>query len=274
MFDNLNESSIAQIVKAAATTPRKFLKLKKLGKELVASKIKKATLKLDYDKKRAAAEDKKETATLKSAHEIKTQAVKDKETALTDKMSQLETTKALKAIGQTVRIQAKQEAAKKLYDAADGEERKALKVEIDKLKSDKEAVIKDYKSGSGEDDVKEMVNSIRNQLEVNPNYNKNQEARLEVENRLRKWDNLLNEMTELNSQSIKDSIILDINQLDKDIMSINSKHSNSNESETIRLAKQEAAMLGGMQNDPSEVTSQNVSRLDKTRALMRAAGLL
>ena len=48
-------------------------------------------------------------------------------------MSSLETNPSLKAVGQSVRIKSKMEAAKKLLKAADAEESKALKIKIKEL---------------------------------------------------------------------------------------------------------------------------------------------
>lgn len=478
-----------------------------MGKKLVASRIDSAVADLDYAKKKDAADDKTETEKLKKAHEIKKEALKDTVSALSDKMATLETNPALKAIGQTVRIKAKQEAAKKLLKAADAEESKQLKLQLAELDQQSSELIKTYASTAPKDDstdtpvdstgkdsteknstqetdkedvvdndasikskiselekanatqqehivnynstedkeesqelqgyiselgqtikdikselsklggkvpefpdnvsmkgfgdsttnnnttttsnnepvkkggktseeieelkkaaalkkskakteleesptvlkikdkikkaedniekykesnpdtakqwqefmdaqkknlagiigneseltsmlylidsaivelnrqiletskvgnnnILEKIQSIKSNLEINPEYNKTNEARTEVERRIKQWESAYEQMNELNASSIESAIEIGISQLDKDIAAINSKKPSIQESETVRLAMKEASALGGMQKDPSQIASDNVSKLDKTRALMKAAGLI
>ena len=120
----------------------------------------------------------------------------------------------------------------------------------------------------------EKIQSIKNQLETNPDFNRTNEARMEVENRIRKWEATVASMNEMNASAIESTINIDMAQLEKDIFALNTKKPTEQQSETVRLAMQEAAALGGMQKDPAAVADENVAKLDKTRALMKAAGLI
>ena len=120
----------------------------------------------------------------------------------------------------------------------------------------------------------EKIASIKSQLETNADFNRTNEARQEVERRIRQWEQTVSQMNELNSSSIESAITIDMAQLEKDIFALNSKKPDVQQSETVKLAMQEAAALGGAQKDPAAVADENVAKLDKTRALMKAAGLI
>jgi len=119
----------------------------------------------------------------------------------------------------------------------------------------------------------EKLNQFVAQLETNPDFNRTNEARQEVERRIRKWNDSLSKMNELNASSIESAINIDMAQLEKDIFALNSKKPDEQQSETVKLALKEAAALGGAQQSPEQSVADNVSKLDKTRELMRKAGL-
>lgn len=119
----------------------------------------------------------------------------------------------------------------------------------------------------------EKLNQFVAQLETNPDFNRTNEARQEVERRIRKWNDSLSKMNELNASSIESAINIDMAQLEKDIFALNSKKPDEQQSETVKLALKEAAALGGAQHSPEQSVADNVSKLDKTRELMRKAGL-
>lgn len=123
------------------------------------------------------------------------------------------------------------------------------------------------------DILKNKVQDFKNNLNINPEYNRNPSARAEVEKRILKWENLILSINELNFSAIESTINIDMSQLDKDVFAINSTFSSSN-NDTIKLAMQEAETLSGRNINPEKTVDDNISKLNKTRELMRRAGLL
>ena len=121
--------------------------------------------------------------------------------------------------------------------------------------------------------LKDKILNIKNQLDINVEYNRTVDSRLEVEKRISKWESLFSGINELNFSSIESTINIDMSQLDKDIFAINSKFNYQN-NDNIRLALEEADKLSGCNTNPDKIASDNVSKLNKTRELMKRAGLI
>jgi hypothetical protein len=121
--------------------------------------------------------------------------------------------------------------------------------------------------------LREKILNIKNQLDINIEYNRTRESRLEVEKKISKWESLLDTINELNFSSIESTINIEISQLDKDIFSINSRLNQYN-NDNIKLALEEAEKLSNGNKSPERVVDDNVSKLNKTRELMKRAGLI
>jgi hypothetical protein len=116
---------------------------------------------------------------------------------------------------------------------------------------------------------------IKNQIDSNIEYNKTDDSRLEVEKRILKWEKLVSTINELNFSAIESTINIEISQLDKDIFAINSAFvSHNSQNDTIRLAMQEAELIGNRVSTPEKIIGDNVSKLNMTRDLMKRAGLI
>lgn len=116
---------------------------------------------------------------------------------------------------------------------------------------------------------------IKNQVDSNIEYNKTDASRLEVEKRILKWEKLISTINELNFSAIESTINIEISQLDKDIFAINSAFASHNShNDTIRLAMQEAELIGNRASTPEKILDNNVSKLNITRDLMKRAGLI
>lgn len=121
--------------------------------------------------------------------------------------------------------------------------------------------------------LKDKINNIKNKLDTNPEYNRTRDARSEVERRILKWENLLSSINDSNVSSIESTINIDISQLDKDIFAINSA-SDSLKNDSVAKAIKEAENLILRHNNYKTNVDSNVSRLNKSRELMRNAGLI
>jgi hypothetical protein len=121
--------------------------------------------------------------------------------------------------------------------------------------------------------LKDKILNIKNQLDINVEYNRTVDSRLEVEKRISKWESLFSGINELNFSSIESTINIDMSQLDKDIFAINSKFNYQN-NDNIQLALEEADKLSRSNTNPDKITGDNVSKLNKTRELMKRAGLI
>lgn len=88
-------------------------------------------------------------------------------------------------------------------------------------------------------------------------------------------EKLISTINELNFSAIESTINIEISQLDKDIFAINSAFvSHNSQNDTIRLAMQEAELIGNRVSTPEKILGDNVSKLNMTRDLMKRAGLI
>ena len=78
-------------------------------------------------------------------------------------------------------------------------------------------------------------------------------------------------MNELNASSIESALTLDMAQLEKDLFAINSKQ-DSEQSDTVKEAMKEASAI--TPPSPQTTRNANAAKVDRTRDLMKKAGLI
>lgn len=168
-FHNIDEGlgDMLTNIKAFASNPIKFTKLKKNLKKYEKALVQQAINNVDFAKKKQASnddgKDKKRAETLDAANKAKNQALKDTVDAIEARMKDLATSEPLKLYGNLKKNSAKIKASQIVLKAASGEEAKQLKLKIETLEdriSDDGKSLKDYAAQDGENGAQTQDTSI------------------------------------------------------------------------------------------------------------------
>jgi hypothetical protein len=140
----INESIID-----AVKNPIKWKKIKNNAKKFQKAKVAHALNGVDYAKKLASSDTKKETAVLKATNAVKNDSLKDIQSNIGTRMDDLATTAGLKAVVKLAKTTSSLAANKIIIKAATGEQAKQLKIKqkelVGKVSAAKNA-LKDYES--------------------------------------------------------------------------------------------------------------------------------
>lgn len=168
-FHNVDEGlgDMLTNIKAFASNPIKFTKLKNNLKKYQKALVQQAINNVDFAKKKQASnddgKDKKRAETLDAANKAKNQALKDTVDAIEARMKDLATSEPLKLYSNLKKNGAKMQAAQIVLKAASGEEAKQLKLKIETLEdriSDDGKSLKDYAAQDGENGAQAQDTTI------------------------------------------------------------------------------------------------------------------
>ena len=168
-FHNVDEGlgDMLTNIKAFASNPIKFTKLKNNLKKYQKALVQQAINNVDFAKKKQASnddgKDKKRAETLDAANKAKNQALKDTVDAIEARMKDLATSEPLKLYSNLKKNGAKLQAAQIVLKAASGEEAKQLKLKIETLEdriSDDGKSLKDYAAQDGENGAQAQDTTI------------------------------------------------------------------------------------------------------------------
>lgn len=168
-FHNIDEGlgDMLTNIKAFASNPIKFTKLKKNLKKYEKALVQQSINNVDFAKKKQASnddgKDKKRAETLKAANDAKNKALKDTVDAIEARMKDLATSEPLKLYSNLKKNSAKIKASQIVLKAASGEEAKQLKLKIETLEdriSDDGKSLKDYAAQDGENGAQTQDTSI------------------------------------------------------------------------------------------------------------------
>jgi hypothetical protein len=142
----------------AVKNPIKWKKIKNNAKKFQKAKVAHALNDVDYAKKKASSDSKKETEILKITNNVKNAALKDVQSNISSRMDDLATTTGLKAVVRLAKTKSSLAANKIVIKAATGEQAKQLKIRQKKLTkqaSEAERALKDYETTNKKEPVKD-----------------------------------------------------------------------------------------------------------------------
>ena len=133
----------------AVKNPIKWKKIKNNAKKFQKAKVAHALNDVDYAKKKASSNTKKETDVLKKTNDAKAASLKDIQSNIGTRMDDLATTPGLKQVVKLAKIKSSLAANKIIIKAATGEQAKQLKIKQKDLMgkvTDAQNALKDYET--------------------------------------------------------------------------------------------------------------------------------
>jgi|TARA_R110000796_G_C14302227_1_gene405405 hypothetical protein len=154
----------------AVKNPIKWKKIKNNAKKFQKAKVAHALNDVDYAKKIAGSDTKKETDVLKKTNAIKNTALKDVISNISTRMDDLATTDGLKQVVKLAKTKSKLAANKIIIKTATGEQAKQLKIRQKKLTADAtdaKNALKDYESNESAEPLTESISDKFKRLRPN-----------------------------------------------------------------------------------------------------------